>query len=129
MLDPLVALPAYAAVVILHELIHYAAARAAGIRGLRLVLDARRAVIGFTFSEASLRGFAAALLAPQALTIALLAVYAATGDLLALALGLANLAGGAPDLVNAWEALTLSTRYAALRATREGYSLVPRVTR
>ncbi len=129
MLDPLVALPAYAAVVALHELLHYAAARVAGIRGLRLVFDARRALIGFTFSEASLRGFAAALLAPQALTVVLLAVYALTGSLLALALGLANLAGGAPDLVNAWEALSLSTRYVALRATSGGYTLVPKTTR
>ncbi len=122
----MVALPAYLATIAAHELIHYLVGRVVGLRGLRLVFDARRMLLGFTFREAPLRGFAAALVAPQLLTIALLGLYAVTGSVLALALGLANLAGGVPDLVNAFEALSLSRVHAAVRVETGTLVFVPR---
>ncbi len=116
----LLLLAVYAATVALHEALHYAAARMVGVEGLRPLVDLDRGIVGFTFRSAPLRGLAAALLAPQAITVVGLAVYAATGSMVALAAAAANVVGGLPDLVNAASALRLARRYSWVFVVEEG---------
>ena len=111
---------AYISMLIGHEALHYIVARAYGFRGLRLRVEPYRGIIGFTFTSAPLKGLAAALLAPQAITIAALAAYLATGSIVALAVLASNIAGSIPDYINAFDALRLSSRYRVVIVTENG---------
>ena len=120
-MDTLVAVAtAYLSMIIAHEALHYIAARMAGFRGLRFQVMLSKGIIGFTFTAAPLRGLAAALLAPQIITIAALAVYLTTGSTVALAVLLANIAGSIPDYINAVDALRLSARYRTVTVVNGG---------
>ena len=111
---------AYIAMLVGHEALHYIVARAYGFEGLRLRIELSRGIIGFTFTSAPLRGLVAALLAPQAITVAALAVYLATGSIVALAVLASNVAGSIPDYINALDAFRLSSRYRVVVVTERG---------
>lgn len=87
-----------------HELLHYLAARVMGVRGLRLVAHRGLAAVMMLYDYMVPRQYLVVALAPQLLSVGLaLLAYLASGPLRLLAcIGLAaNLAGGAPDVVNA----------------------------
>ena len=96
-------LGAAAAAALVHEALHYAAARLLGVRGLRLRLSWRLAAIVVDYDYMTPRQYLVVALAPQLLTPLLLAYALAAGGvagLLACIAAAANLAGGAPDIVN-----------------------------
>ncbi len=99
-----VSIAAAVATALAHEGLHYLAARAVGVRGLRLVLHRGLAALMIIYDYMTPRQYLVVALAPQLLSAVLALAAAYTGGLarLLLCIGLAaNLAGGAPDVVNA----------------------------
>lgn len=88
----------------LHEALHYLAARILHVQGLRLRLHRGLAALMVEYDWMTPRQYLVVALAPQLLTLLLAAAIAATSGALRLLLcvaAAANLAGGAPDIVNA----------------------------
>ncbi len=103
-LGPLLAFSAALGVAFLHEFIHYAAARLLGVRGLKLRLLGRFGALTMDYDWMTPRQYLVVALAPQLLTLVLGFVAAravGAAGLVACVGFLANLVGGAPDIVNA----------------------------
>ncbi len=86
-----------------HEAMHYLAARLLGVTGLRLRFSGRLAAIVVDYDYMTPGEYLVVALAPQLLTPLLLGYALAAGGaagLLACIAAAANLAGGAPDIVN-----------------------------
>ena len=101
---PLALLSSTLAVVVAHELVHYAAARLLGVPGARLRFEPRIAAIMLDYDYMTPNQYLVVATAPQLLTPLLVAAGLHLGGLVGLSLcvaAAANLAGGAPDVVNA----------------------------
>ncbi|BEP17240.1 hypothetical protein PYJP_05920 [Pyrofollis japonicus] len=90
--------------VAIHESAHYTAARLLHVPGARLVFNRRLGAVMLDYNYMTPKQYVVVALAPQLLTPILLWAAILTSGFAALALcimGAANLAGGAPDIVNA----------------------------
>ena len=101
---PAALLSATLAVIVAHELVHYLVARLLGVPGARLRVEPRIAAIMLDYDYMTPNQYLVVALAPQLLTPLLVALGLWLGGLPGLSLcvaAAANLAGGAPDVVNA----------------------------
>ncbi len=101
---PLTLLAAALATALAHEAIHLAAARLLGVPGARLRFAPRITALIVDYDEMTPSQYFTVALAPQLLTPLLLAAASHLEGLPGLVLcvaGVVNLAGGAPDIVNA----------------------------
>ncbi len=96
-MDPVLLLLLYALVVVAHEALHYLVARASGLKGLRLVFDARLGVVGIRYEEGSRGAVRVSAIAPQLITVLLLLAWLYTSRLEYITAAVLNMVGSLND--------------------------------
>ncbi len=99
LVDPLLLALLYPLVVAVHEAIHYVVARMAGLRGLRLVFDAKRGMLGIRFRGGSPLAIRVSAIAPQVVTLLFLYAWLASSRQEFLVASLLNIVGSLNDFI------------------------------